>query len=134
MTSSTKQPFFSFPDPINSSVARAVAAGVVVMAAAAIALDFPWLILVIAYGFIARVAAGPRLSPLAQLVLKVAVPVFRLPYRPVPGPPKRFAAAIGAGFSVTAAVLYFGFGFSVAAYAALGALVFAAVLEAFFGY
>ena len=129
----TKQPFFSFPNPINSSVARGVAAGVVVMAALTIAFDFPWLMLAIAYGFIARVAAGPRLSPLSQFVLKVAVPVLKLPYRPVAGPPKRFAAAMGVGFSVTAIILYFGFGLTGAAYITLGMLIFAASLEAIFG-
>ena len=76
MTSVTKQEpsFFSFPHPINASVARGVAGGVVIMAVATIALDMPWITLVLAYGFIARVAAGPRLSPLAMLVSKVIVP------------------------------------------------------------
>lgn len=133
-TQSQKQPFFSFPHPINESVARSVAAGVVVMAAATIAFDFPWLMLLIAYGFIARVAAGPRLSPLAQLVLKVVIPAFKLPYRPIAGPPKRFAAAIGVVFSITAIILHFGFGLTGAAYGVLGALIFAAGLEAAFGY
>ena len=87
-----KDSFFSFPHPINGSVARAVAAGVVIMAVATIVLEQPLITLVLAYGFIARVLAGPRLSPLAILVTKVIVPKFRLPYRPVAGPPKRFAA------------------------------------------
>lgn len=134
----TKQPFFSFPNPINESVARSVAAGVVIMAAASIALDiafgFPWLMLLIAYGFIARVAAGPRISPLAILAQKVVIPKLNLPYKPIAGPPKRFAAAIGVTFSVTAIVLYFGFGLAGASYVFLGALVFAASLEAIFGF
>ena len=104
------------------------------MAVLAIALDFPWLIFVIAYGFIARVIAGPRLSPLAQLASKVIVPKLRLPYDPVPGPPKRFAAAVGIGFSVTALILEFGFGYTTAAYSVLGMLIFAAGLEAVFGF
>ncbi len=134
MTAETKAPFFSFPHPINASVARSVAAGVVIMAVLAITLDFPWLIFVIAYGFIARVIAGPRLSPLALLAGKVIVPKLRLPYDPVPGPPKRFAAAIGIGFSVTALILEFGFGYTTAAYSVLGMLIFAAGLEAVFGF
>ncbi len=133
-TPTQKQPFFSFPNPINESVARTVAAGVVIMAAATIAFDFPWLMLALAYGFIARVAAGPRLSPMAQLTLKVVIPVLKLPYRPIPGPPKRFAATIGVVFSVTAIVLHFGFGLTGAAYGVLGGLIFAAGLEAVFGY
>jgi hypothetical protein len=44
----TRDPFFSFPHPINASVARSVAAGVVVMAALTIALDVPWLMFAIA--------------------------------------------------------------------------------------
>ena len=130
----SKPTFFSFPNPINESVARSVAAGVVVMAAATIAFDFPWLMFLIAYGFIARVAAGPRLSPLAQFTLKVTIPVLKLPYKPIAGPPKRFAAAIGVGFSVTAIVLHFGFGLTGASYSVLGALIFAAGLESAFGY
>lgn len=133
-TQAAKQPFFSFPNPINESVARSVAAGVVIMAAATIAFDFPWLMFLIAYGFIARVAAGPRLSPLAQFVVRVAVPALKLPYKPIAGPPKRFAAAIGVTFSLTAIVLHFGFGLTGASYGVLGALVFAAGLEAAFGY
>ena len=62
------------------------------MAVATIVLDEPLITLLLAYGFIARVLAGPRLSPLAILVTKVIVPRFGLPYRPVAGPPKRFAA------------------------------------------
>jgi len=104
------------------------------MAIIAIAFDVPWLIAVIAYGFIARVLAGPRLSPLAQLVLRVVIPALKLPYRPVAGPPKRFAAVIGAVVSTTSLILYFGFGSHVAAYAVLGVLVAAAGLEAVFGY
>ncbi len=126
--------FFCFPHPINASVARAVAGGVVIMAVATIALDMPWITLVLAYGFIARVAAGPRLSPLAMLVSKVIVPKFGLPYRPVAGPPKRFAATMGIAFSVSAAILSVGFGLNGIAYIVLGGLIFAAGLESIFGY
>ena len=132
--SQQKESFFSFPHPLNASVARAVAAGVLVMAVLTIVLDQPLITLVLAYGFIARVLAGPRLSPLAILVTRVIVPKFRLPYRPVAGPPKRFAATIGVVFSVTAAVLSLGFGLNGAAYIVLGGLIAAAGLESIFGY
>ena len=129
-----KDPFFSFPHPLNASVARLVAGGVVIMAVATIVLDQPLITLLLVYGFIARVLAGPRLSPLAILVTRVIVPKFHLPYRPVAGPPKRFAATIGIVFSVSAAVLSLGFGLNGAAYAVLGGLIFAAGLESVFGY
>ena len=124
---------FSFPDPVNEVSARLVATGVVVLAAATIALDQPWLTAVLAYGFLARVLTGPTLSPLGQLVTKVLTP--RLPFEAkyVPGPPKRFAQGIGAAFTVTAAVLALGFGDEGAAYAVLGVLIVAASLEAFAG-
>jgi hypothetical protein len=52
----------------------------------------------------------------------------------VPGPPKRFAQAIGAALSVSAAVLALGFGLAGVAYGLLAALVVAASLEAFVGF
>jgi len=124
----------SFPDPVNEVSARLVATGVVVLSVAAIVFDLPWLLAVIAYGFVARVLTGPTMSPLGQLVTRVITP--RLPWaaRPVPGPPKRFAQGIGAAFSVTAAVLALGFGQRGAAYGLMGVLVVAASLEAFAGY
>ncbi len=122
----------SFPHPVNEVSARLVAGGVVIMCVAAIALDQPWLIAVIAYGFIARVLTGPTLSPLGQLVTRVVTPLLGVAAKPVPGPPKRFAQGIGAVMSVTAAVLAFGFHLPVAAYAVLAVLAAAATLEAVF--
>jgi hypothetical protein len=125
--------FFSFPDPVNEVSARLVATGVVVMAGGAIAFDQPWLLVPITYGFAARVLTGPKLSPLGLLVTKVIVP--RLPWaeRLYPGPPKRFAQAIGLAFSATAGVLVL-LGYRTAGWAVLGLLVAAASLEAFAGY
>ncbi|HWC39671.1 MAG TPA: DUF4395 domain-containing protein [Acidimicrobiales bacterium] len=125
---------FSFPNPVNEISARLVAGGVIVMTVVAIAADQPWLLAVIAYGFVARVLAGPSLSPLGQLVTRVITPRLRLAPRPVPGPPKRFAQGMGVMFSVTAAVLALGFGLRGAAYAVMGGLLVAASLEAFLGY
>ena len=78
---------FSFPHPVNEVSARLVAGGVVIMSAVAIALDQPWLIVVIAYGFVARVLTGPTLSPLGQLVTRVVTPLLGVAPRPVPGRP-----------------------------------------------
>jgi hypothetical protein len=123
---------FSFPNPVNEVSARLVAGGVVVMCVAAIVLDQPWITLIIAYGFLARVLAGPALSPLGLLVTRVITPRLGLPPRLVPGPPKRFAQGMGAVFSLAAAVLVFGVDERTAGYAVLGALACAAALEAFF--
>jgi hypothetical protein len=123
----------SFPDPVNEVSARLVAGGVVLLSVIAIALDVSWLMAVIAYGFVARVLAGPTFSPLGQLVTRVISPRLPVAARPVPGPPKRFAQAIGAAFSVSAAVLALGFDLKTAADVLLGLLVVAATLESVFG-
>jgi hypothetical protein len=123
---------FSFPNPVNEVSARLVAAGVVIMSVAAIVLDMPWLIVVIAYGFVARVLTGPTLSPLGQLVTRGITPRLKVAPKPVPGAPKRFAQGIGAMLSVTAAVLELAFEQHVVAYVVLGALAAAATLESVF--
>jgi hypothetical protein len=125
---------FSFPNPVNEVSARLVAGGVVLLALLTIVFDQPWLTLVLAYGFVARVLTGPTLSPLGQLVTRVITPRLDVAPRLVPGPPKRFAQGIGATFSVTAAVLALGFHEVGAAYVVLGFLIGAATLESVFGY
>jgi uncharacterized protein DUF4395 len=127
-------PLFSFPNPVNEVSARLVAGGVVILSAAAIVLDQPWLTALIAYGFVARALTGPKLSPLGLLVTRVITP--RLPVRAklVPGPPKRFAQGMGAVLTVTAAVLALGFGQHLAAYAVLVAVIVAATLESVFAF
>jgi hypothetical protein len=124
---------FSFPDPVNEVSARVVAGGVVILAVVTIAFDLPWMTALIAYGFVARVLTGPSLSPLGQLATRVVTPRLAVGPRLVPGPPKRFAQGLGAGLSLTAAVLALGFGLRGAAYLVLGALAAAATLEAVFG-
>jgi hypothetical protein len=123
-----------FPDPVDEVSARLVAAGVVALSLATIALDQPWLTAVIAYGFIARVLTGPRLSPLGLLVTRAVRPRLAVAPRPVPGAPKRFAQGIGAVVSTSAAVLALGLGLDGAAYALLGVLVVAATLESALGF
>ena len=123
---------FSFPDPVNEVSARLVAAGVVVMCALTIAFDLEWATAVIAYGFVARVLTGPTLSPLGQLVTRAVTPRLGLRERPVPGPPKRFAQAIGVAFSVSALVLAV-LGYWTADEVVLALLAGAAFLESAFG-
>ena len=124
---------FTFPNPVNEYAARTVAAGVLVMAVAAIAFQQPWILIPLTYGFWARVLAGPRLSPLGQLATRVIAP--RLPWgpKPVAGPPKRFAQAMGVVFSTTALILWFGFGLGAATWVVVGLLACAATLESVFG-
>jgi hypothetical protein len=124
---------FSFPDPVNELAARTVAGVVVILCALAIGLGQPWLLVPIAYGFWARVLTGPKLSPLGQIATRVVAPKLG-PSRPVPGPPKRFAQAMGTGFSTLAIVLWFGFSAQTATWVVLGMLGGAAFLESFFGY
>jgi hypothetical protein len=123
---------FSFPNPVNEVSARLVAAGVAVLGILTIALDQPWLMLLLAYGFVARVLTGPTLSPLGQLVTRVLTP--NLPFAPkfVAGPPKRFAQGIGATLSVGAVIAYYAFGETGAAYVLVGMTIVAATLESVF--
>jgi hypothetical protein len=132
-TTTGRSSLFSFPDPVNEVSARLVAAGVVLLGVAAIALDARWITVLLAYGFVARVLTGPKLSPLGQLVTRVVTPRLSIEPRPVPGPPKRFAQAIGATFSLSALVLTYGFDQWGAAKVVLGLLVAAAFLESAFG-
>jgi hypothetical protein len=124
----------SFPNPVNEISARLVAGGVVLLCVAAIASGSPWLVAAIAYGFVARVLTGPRLSPLGQLVTRVITPRLGLAPRYVAGPPKRFAQGIGAVLSVAAAVLAIGFGQRVPADVLLGLVIVAATLESVFAF
>jgi hypothetical protein len=97
---------FSFPNPVNEKAARVVAGVVLVGVIVTLATGFYWLLIPITYGFWARVLTGPTLSPLGWIAQNVIGP--RLGERkPVPGPPKRFAQAMGAVMSTAALVLAF---------------------------
>jgi cytochrome c biogenesis protein CcdA len=106
---------FEFPDPVNETSARLVAAFVVLEALLFLVVREGWVLIPLTYGFLARVATGPTLSPLGQFVTRVATPRvetlltqrnsdFRS--RLVPGPPKRFAQAIGLGFTASASIAW----------------------------
>jgi hypothetical protein len=97
---------FSFPNPVNEKAARVVAGVVLIEVIVTLATGFYWLLIPLAYGFWARVLTGPTLSPLGWVVQRVIAPRLG-ERRPVPGPPKRFAQAIGAVMSTTALVLAF---------------------------
>jgi hypothetical protein len=130
---SALQKLFSFPNPVNEVSARLVAGGVLIMGIATIAFNLKWMTAVLAYGFIARVLTGPKLSPLGQLVTRVITPNLHLAERPVAGPPKRFAQGMGVAFTLTALGLTVA-GYWTAAEVVLGLLIVAATLESVFAY
>jgi hypothetical protein len=124
---------FSFPNPVNEKAARTVAFVVMVLAAVILATSWYWLLIPLAYGFIARVLTGPTLSPLARLASAVIAPRLGAS-RPVPGPPKRFAQAIGAAIACVAAVAALLFAAHGVADGLLVMLVLAAGLESILGF
>jgi hypothetical protein len=129
---------FGFPNPVNEVAARTVAAGVLLLSVLTIVLattvgyGWLWLTAVLAYGFIARVLTGPKLSPLGQLATRVLAP--RIGHEKlVAGPPKRFAQAMGAAMTGMAVVLL-ALGYGTATLVFLGLVVVAATLESVFAY
>lgn len=125
--------FFSFPNPVNDAAARTVALGVVTMATLALVFNEPLFLIPLTYGFLARVAAGPKISPLGTFAVKVAAPRLKSWEKLVAGPPKRFAQAIGVAFTVSASIVYLVAGWSAARWILLP-LIAAAALEGFVGY
>ncbi|MDA0192732.1 MAG: DUF4395 domain-containing protein, partial [Actinobacteria bacterium] len=123
--------FFSFPNPVNETSARIVAGGAVIMGIAFVLSGNGWVLLPLTYGFIARVLAGPKLSPLGRLATQVLTPRLSIEHRFVPGPPKRFAQGVGAAFTITASVLFV-LGATGAAQIVIALLVVAAFLESAF--
>ena len=125
--------FFTFPNPVNEVAARSVAAGVFVLSVTtfvlsiAVSESFLWLTLVLAIGFALRVAAGPKLSPLGQFATRVAAPAIGHA-KSVPGPPKRFAQALGLTMSLVAFVLFL-VGAHVAALVFVAFVIVASFLE-----
>lgn len=95
---------FEFPNPVNEVAARLVAAGALFMSLLVAVGQQWWVLPILAYGFVARVLTGPKLSPLGAIVTKVIVPRLRIEPKLVAGPPKRFAQGMGAAMSVGALV------------------------------
>ncbi len=91
-----------------------------------------WILVPLAYGFVARVVAGPRFSPLARFVTGVVTPRLPIRHRFVPGPPKRFAQGIGVVFSSGAVVAWWA-SWAPVALTLIAGLTVAATLEAALG-
>ena len=124
---------FTFPNPVNELAARTVAAGVAVLAALTLVTGWHWLIALLAVGFAARTAAGPRFSLLGRLATHVVAPRLGMP-RFVPGPPKRFAQSIGLVLTTVAAVAAYGFGAVVLPTVLVAVLLVFALLESVLGF
>jgi hypothetical protein len=129
---------FGFPNPVNEKAARTVA-GVVLGAAVVLLVlsrtvsdEWGWGSAVLAYGFVARVLTGPKLSPLGSFAMKVAAPRLGAPNF-VAGPPKRFAQGVGAVFTL-GAVVFMAVGHPGGTQILLGFMVIAAGLESIFAY
>jgi hypothetical protein len=95
-----------FPRVVDDVTVRLVAGVVLVLAITALALGQWWIYAVLAVDFTLRTAFGPKVSPLAQGVQRLVRPRVSAPARPTAGPPKRFAAGIGAVLTTGAAVLW----------------------------
>jgi hypothetical protein len=121
---------FTFPNPVNETTARTVAGFVALLCVVILSAQWTWLTIALAYGFLARVASGPRFSPFGQVASRIVVP--HLPAKTVPGPPKRFAQAIGSALSVGAVIAYLAGGQAVALVLVALVLV-AATLESALG-
>jgi hypothetical protein len=122
---------FNFPNPVNETTARVVAGLALGLCVLILATQWMWLTIPLAYGFLARVASGPRFSLFGQFASRVVAP--RLPAKTVAGPPKRFAQAIGAVCSVGSVVAFYGFGSELVALVLVGFIAVAASLESVLG-
>ncbi len=122
---------FTFPNPVNEKAARSVAGMVVVLTLATLVLRTEWLLWPLALGFVFRVGAGPRFSPFGQLATRVVAPRLGAATL-VPGPPKRFAQAIGASLSVVALITFYA-GAPVVSWVLVSLITVAAFLEAALG-
>ncbi|MFM8564420.1 MAG: DUF4395 domain-containing protein [Acidimicrobiia bacterium] len=124
---------FTFPNPVNETSARLVAAGVVAQSILFLVVREWWVLVPLTYGFVARVLTGPSLSPWGTIVTRVITPRITRQHAYVPGPPKRFAQGIGAVFTLGASLAW-ALGSSTVAYVLIAGLTVAASLEAFVGF
>ena len=110
-----------------------VAGAVALFSIVGLATGWMWLLALMAVGFWLRVASGPRFSPLGLLATKVVAPRLGEP-KMVPGPPKRFAQAIGAVTTTVGAVLALPLGIETAGYVVFGIMAVFATLESVFAF
>jgi hypothetical protein len=95
-----------FPSIVDDVSVRLVAGVVLVLGVTALAAQQWWLYAVLAVDFVLRSGWGPGASPIARLVQTTIRPRLAAAPRYTAGPPKRFAAAIGAVLTVAATALW----------------------------
>ncbi|GAA2157733.1 uncharacterized protein DUF4395 [Humibacillus xanthopallidus] len=129
-----------FPTVVDDVTVRLIAAVVLVIGVVALGAQQWWLYAVLAVDFTLRAALGPKASPIAQLVNRWIRPAVPAAKRPTAGPPKRFAATIGAVMTIAATALWLVHLATGSAGASTGVVVIGAVmvlfplLEAAFGF
>jgi hypothetical protein len=124
---------FSFPNPVNEKAARVVAGVVLITVLVILLTGAYWLLILLAYGFWARVLTGPTLSPLGWTAQNVIAPRLGSK-KPVAGPPKRFAQGMGAAMATLALIFWLVVGSHTATDVVLGLFVVASGLESILGY
>ena len=97
-----------FPNIVDDVTVRLIAAVILVLGVVALAAHQWWLYALLAADFVLRAGWGPSASPVAILVNRWIRPRVVAKPRYTAGPPKRFAAAIGAVFTMAATVLWLG--------------------------
>jgi hypothetical protein len=95
-----------FPSLVDDITVRLIAGVVLLVGVVALGTQQWWLYAVLAADFSLRSTLGPDASPVAQFVRRALRPRIAASPRPTAGPPKRFAAAIGAVMTGAATVLW----------------------------
>lgn len=94
-----------FPNIVDDVSVRLIAGVVLLLGVVALAAHQWWLYAVLAVDFVLRAGWGPSASPLARVVKRVR-PHVHVAAQYTAGPPKRFAAAVGAVLTTAATVLW----------------------------
>ncbi|MGN6302905.1 MAG: DUF4395 domain-containing protein [Angustibacter sp.] len=123
----------AFPRTVDDVTVRLIAGEVLVLSVLALITGQAWLLALLAVDFTVRSVFGPVLSPLARFAAVVVRPRVPAAPRPTPGPPKRFAAAIGAVLTLVATAAFYGAGWPTVTWAIAGVMVAFPLLEAAFG-
>jgi len=115
----------------NENVIRLVAFQVVILTAIILVIQNHFLALFLSIDFLIRAFTNGKLS-LLRLMGTIFAKLLKIEPKPIFAPPKKFAALLGAVFSLMITVLFL-FNFNIAAIIVGGLLIFCAVLESVFG-